>query len=369
MWGESGMTFQTPSIWFLWLLILVPMIAVWLITKKKRHGIVYSTAVDLALLPKTLRSKTLWIPPCIALIGLSILIICIARPQKVFERTQQHADGVAIEMVIDRSSSMNAHDFTIDGVQVDRLTAVKIVAGDFIEGMGSLDGRSGDLIGLVTFAGFADSNCPMTFDHSYLVSDVLSSINIVNERSEDGTAIGDALALAVERLSSLNEKVENDSGNSIQSKVIILLTDGENNQGDIDPLTAADMAAAMDITVYTIGAGTNGWAPFPSQDLFGRTVMRNQPVVIDEETLQSIAEITDGKYFRATDTDSLKEIYAIIDEMERSEITQRTYVNHVDMAVKSTVFAGMTIPPLLLIGLLCMMTSVLLSETIYKVLD
>ena len=363
------MTFQSPSIWFLWLLALVPLIAIRLILKKKHSGILYSTAVDLSLLPKTIRTRTLWIPPLLALLGLSVLIICIARPQKVFERTQQHADGVAIEMVIDRSSSMNAHDFTIDGTQVDRLTAVKKVAGEFIEGMGSLDGRSGDLIGLVTFAGFADSNCPMTFDHSYLCSDVLSSINIVNERSEDGTAIGDALALAVERLSSLNEKVESESGKSIQSKVIILLTDGENNQGDIEPLTAADMAAAMDITVYTIGAGTNGWAPFPSQDLFGRTVMRNQPVVIDEETLQSIAEITKGKYFRATDTESLQDIYKAIDEMERSEITQRTYINHVDMAVQPTVFAGLTIPPLLLIALLCIMSSILLSQTVYKVLD
>ena len=193
------MTFQSPSIWFLWLLALVPLIAIRLIMKKKRSGILYSTAVDLSLLPKTMRSRTLWFPPLLALLGLSVLLICIARPQKVFERTQQQADGVAIEMVIDRSSSMNAHDFTIDGKQVDRLRAVKKVAVEFIEGMGSLDGRSGDLIGLVTFAGYADSNCPMTFDHSYLVSDVLSSINIVNERSEDGTAIGDALALADER--------------------------------------------------------------------------------------------------------------------------------------------------------------------------
>jgi|TARA_B100001964_G_scaffold233732_1_gene291414 Ca-activated chloride channel family protein len=297
------------------------------------------------------------------------LVVCIARPQKRFEKTQQAADGVAIELVVDRSSSMNAHDFTIDGRAVDRLTAVRRVAGDFINGMGSLDGRSGDLIGLVTFAGFADSNCPMTFDHDFLVSDVLQSIEIVQEREEDGTAIGDALALAVERLSSLDERVKSESGETIQSKIIILLTDGENNQGDIEPQTAADMAAAMDITVYTIGAGTNGWAPYPTTDVFGRTVMRNQPVVIDEETLQAIATTTGGRYFRATNTKSLEEIYAAIDEMERTEITQRTYVNHVDMAVQSVHLAGFTIPPLLLVAFGFMLADALLRSTLYRILD
>jgi Ca-activated chloride channel family protein len=242
---------------------------------------------------------------------------------------------------------MNAHDFTIDGKAVDRLTAVRKVAGDFINGMGSLDGRSSDLIGLVTFAGYADSNCPMTFDHEFLVTDVLNSIRIVNERAEDGTAIGDALALAVERLASLDERVKSESGNTIQSKVIILLTDGENNQGDIDPRTAADMAAAMGITVYTIGAGLQ----------------------IDEKTLQEIADITDGKYFRATDTESLEEIYAKIDEMERTEITQRTYVNHVDMAVQSVALAGFTVPPLLFVAFMFLLGDLLLRSTFYRIVD
>jgi Ca-activated chloride channel family protein len=209
----------------------------------------------------------------------------------------------------------------------------------------------------------------MTFDHEYLVTDVLDSINIVNERSEDGTAIGDALALAVERLSSLDERIKADSGNNIQSKVIILLTDGENNRGDIDPRTAADIAAALNITVYTIGAGTNGLAPTPVRDLFGNTMMRNQRVHIDEDTLREIADITNGKYFRATDTKSLEEIYAQIDEMERTEITQRTYVNHVDMAVQSVAIAGFTVPPLLLVAFLFLVADVLLRNTFYRIID
>lgn len=363
------MIFHSPSVWLLFLLLLLPFLW-WRWTRRSfKTGVTYTSHVDLSLLPSTIRSKTTWIPACLRLLAIALLIVCVARPQKRFERTQQSADGVAIELVIDRSSSMNAHDFTIDGQAVDRLTAVRRVAGEFIQGMGELNGRSGDLIGLITFAGYADSNCPMTFDHEYLVSDVLDGVQIVNERSEDGTAIGDAVALAVERLSSLEDRVKQDSGNSIQSKVIILLTDGENNQGDLDPQTAADIAAAMDITVYTIGAGTNGYAPFPTTDIFGRTVMRQQQVQIDEETLEMIASTTGGKYFRATDTASLQEIYAAIDEMERTEITQRTYVNHVDMAVESVSMAGFTLPPLLLVAFTFLFADIILRSTYYRILD
>ena len=363
------MTFHSPSVWLLLLILFLPLL--WWRRKRRsfKVGVTYTSHVDFDLLPLSFRSSTLWVPACLRTLAIVMLILCVARPQKLFERTQQTADGVAIELVVDRSSSMNAHDFTINSKPVDRLTAVRRVAGDFIKGIGDLAGRGGDLIGLVTFARFADSNCPMTFDHEFLVSEVLESVEIVNERSEDGTAIGDAIALAVERLSSLDARVKSESGNTIQSKVIILLTDGENNQGDIEPQTAADMAAAMDITVYTIGAGTKGWAPFPMTDAFGHTVMRNQRVDIDEETLQAIATTTGGAYFRATNTESLEEIYAAIDAMERTEITERTYVNHVDMAVQSVHLAGFTIPPLLLVAFSLILGDILLRSTVYRVLD
>ena len=363
------MTFHPTSVWFLILLIAIPFLWWRISSNKYKTGVTYSSSVDLSLLPSTFRSSTTWAPNVIRFLAIALLIVCVARPQIRFEKVQQNADGVAIELVIDRSSSMLAHDFTIDGKRVDRLAAVRRVAGEFISGMGSLDGRSGDLIGLITFAGYADSNCPMTFDHEFLVADVLDNVVIAHERSEDGTAIGDALALAVERLTSLHDRIKKDSGNSIQSKIIILLTDGKNNRGDIDPQTAADIAAAMDITVYTIGAGTNGWAPYPTIDIFGRTTMQNQPVVIDEATLEAIATTTGGKYFRATDTASLENIYAEIDEMERTEITQRTYVNHVDMAVQSVHFAGTSIPPLLLIVFGLFLTDSILRSTYYRIQD
>lgn len=362
------MTFHNA--WLLLFLLAIPLL--WWRWRKQTFntGISYATSVDLSLLPASLRSRTAWIPAVLRTLAIAMLIVCVARPQKRFEKTKQASDGVAIEMVIDRSSSMNAHDFTIDGKAVDRLTAVRRVAGDFIGGMGSLDGRSGDLIGLVTFAGYADSNCPMTFDHEFLVTDVLNGIEIVSEQSENGTAIGDALALAVERLSSLDARVKSESGETIKSKVIILLTDGENTAGDIEPLTAADMAAAMGIKVYAIGAGTNGWAPTPVRNPFtGKVQMRNQQVNIDEVTLREIATITDGEYFRATDTASLEAIYAIIDEMERTEITQRTYVNHVDMAVQSVVLAGFAVPPLLLVAFVLLIADIFLRNTYYRILD
>ncbi|MBT4531151.1 MAG: VWA domain-containing protein [Phycisphaerae bacterium] len=363
------MTFHSTSVWFLVLLIIIPFLWWRVAQQKNKTGVTYTSSIDISLLPTTFRSATTWLPNCIRFLAIALLIVCIARPQKRFEKVQQNEAGVAIELVIDRSSSMYAHDFTIDGERVDRLTAVRRVAGEFISGMGSLNGRSGDLIGLITFAGFADSNCPMTFDHEFLVGDVLDTIDIASERAEDGTAIGDALALAVERLSSLNDRVKADSGNTIESKIIILLTDGENNRGDIDPQTAADIAAAMDITVYTIGAGTNGFAPYPITDIFGRTAMRNQPVTIDEETLEAIANTTGGKYFRATDTASLEKIYAEIDEMERTEITKRTYVNHVDMAVQSVQFAGFSLPPLLLIVFVLFLIDTFLRSTFYRIQD
>ena len=336
------MIFQNA--WLLLLLFFVPLLW-WRWNRRTfKTGISYCSAIDISLLPTSFRSKTLWVPALLRIIAIIVLIVCVARPQKRFEKTKQAADGVAIEMVIDRSSSMNAHDFTIDGKAVDRLTAVRKVAGDFISGMGSLDGRSSDLIGLVTFAGYADSNCPMTFDHEFLVTDVLDSIRIVNERTEDGTAIGDALALAVERLASLDERVKSESGNTIQSKVIILLTDGENNQGDITPRTAADMAAAMGITVYTIGIGSGGSSMFRA--LSGG---------VDDGSLQAIAEVTGGKYFRATDLNALKEVYTTIDELEPSPAEVRQLVTHVEL------FRRFAVP-----GLLLLLLQFLLSATVLR---
>ncbi len=182
-----------------------------------------------------------------------------------------------------------------------------------------LDGASriDDLIGLVTFAGYADSVCPLTLDHGNLAS-IVSDLQIVSVQSEDGTAVGDGLGLAVERLRRSQAK----------SKVAILLTDGVQNAGVLTPQKAADLALEFDIKVYCIGAGTNGVAPMPMVDVFGRTRLMGQPVNIDEETLKQVAARTGGEYFRAQNRESLQEIYSAIDAMERTEVTELRYLRY-----------------------------------------
>ncbi|MCA9296319.1 MAG: VWA domain-containing protein, partial [Phycisphaerales bacterium] len=219
-----------------------------------------------------------------------------------------------------------------------------------------LDGRPNDLIGLIAFASFADSLCPLTLDHAHLV-DVLMATDVETYRGETGTAIGDALALAVERLRGVEERVDLLGGQSIKSKIIVLLTDGENNQGDIDPLEAADLAHALGIKVYTIGAGTErGGFIAP-----GSLAMQRSS--IDEETLRAIAEKTGGRYFLAQNTDSLREVYRQIDTLEKTEIEQQRLVDATDMATTSVRFLGVTWPPLVPVVIVLLLVQILLETT------
>jgi Ca-activated chloride channel family protein len=228
---------------------------------------------------------------------------------------------------------MNARDLVRDDTSVDRLSVVKKVFRQFVLGDGrSGTGRPDDMIGLVAFARYADSLCPLTLDHGNLAS-MAEDLQIVTREDEDGTAIGDGLALAVERLRR----------HKARSKVAILLTDGVNNTGAIDPARAADLAASQDVKVYTIGAGTDGLAPFPMRDpLRGREVLVPMRVQIDEETLRDIAEKTGGRYFRATDEEALARIYQEIDQLERTEITEIRYLQYTEHYV-SFVVAGLSL--------------------------
>ena len=289
--------FHSPG-WFL-LLPLLPIVGWRLFSKRRVEAVAFSTTSLVSQLPPTLRQRLLWLPKLLILIALGFLIISLARPREGREQTVTESEGIAIEMLVDRSGSMRALDFKIDGEHVDRLTAIKNVAGKFVMGEGELDGRFSDLIGLITFAGYADGVTPPTLDHSFLTSS-LNNTQIVNVRSEDGTAIGDAIALAVEKLNALDKRREE----AIDSKIIILLTDGENTAGELEPVEAAELAQTLGIKIYAIGVGTKGQAPIPVQDRFtGRQRIRMMPVNIDEATLKKVANVTDGKYFRATDTD------------------------------------------------------------------
>ncbi len=271
-------------------------------------------------------------------------------------------------MVVDRSGSMRAMDFQIDGNHVDRLTAIKNVAGRFIQGDSSSQkkeghtGRPSDLVGLITFARFADAILPPTLDHSF-VMDQLNHQEIVSRRNEDGTAIGDAISLAVEKLKRLDSR----SQQKVKSKVVILLTDGENNAGDFDPVQAAELAKTMGVKIYTIGVGTRGAAPVPVRNPFtGQQEIQWAEVDIDEGTLQKIAATTSGKYFRATDTESLAAIYHEIDQLEKTKVESRHFTDYRELAIQPTHVRSWNVPPLVLLALGLVSARLLLTNTLFR---
>lgn len=247
--------FYSP--WFLLLLLLLPVIGWRLWSRRSGVAIPFSSTHFALGLRRTWRQRLAWLPAALTLCAVAVTIVALARPREGREQTVVDSEGIAVEMLVDLSGSMHAMDFKIDGQHVDRLTAIKNVAGRFVLGddtskkKNGLGGRPSDLIGLITFARFADAILPPTLDHSF-VMDQLNHQEIVNRRNEDGTAIGDAISLAVEKLNRLNSHQRQ----NVKSKIIILLTDGENNAGDFDPVQAAELAKTMGIKIYTIGVGT-----------------------------------------------------------------------------------------------------------------
>ncbi|HEY4759441.1 MAG TPA: VWA domain-containing protein [Thermoguttaceae bacterium] len=325
-----GFRFQDP----LWLLLLIPLAAagVWVIRRRSRPAVLYSSVELLKKLPLTWAQITKRQLPWVFLAGLALFCIAMARPQHGKEEFRIRTEGIAMEMVVDRSGSMQAMDFELDDKRVNRLAVVKKVFRDFVTGEGGLSGRPDDLMGLVDFGGFAEAKCPLTLDHGALVQlldDVKipqpiydSKGNIINARilnEELSTAIGDALALAVERLKPIKAK----------SKIIILLSDGESNTGVVDPAEAAVAAKAYGIKIYTIGIGTTGIVPVPrGEDAFGRQVFAPEMVRLDERTLKLIADTTGGKYFNAQDTESLRKIYDDIDKLEKTKTEGLLYTEY-----------------------------------------
>jgi Ca-activated chloride channel family protein len=349
------MIFHPPSVWFLLLLLLLPTL--WW-RSRRRPAVAFSSLMAASHVKPSWAVRLRFIVPTLRLLAVALLIVAIARPQLPNEQSRVIAEGIAIQLILDRSGSMRAQDFELDGKPADRMAASKRVIQEFIEGKGDLAGRPNDLVGLIAFARYADSMCPLTLDHSHVLK-TLEQVHFVLQRSEDGTAIGDAIALGVERLHQLTDKAEDRGARPPQSNVIILLTDGESNVGDIDPVTAAEMAAAFGIRVYTIGAGSlGGMAPVPIPMLDGRVVTQNVPVSIDEATLREIAQHTGGRYFRATDTDRLIDIYSEIDRLEKTRIEETRYVQYGEPAVEQFTIAGVALPPLLAIvfGLLLLET-------------
>lgn len=352
----NGFRFQDP----LWMALLIPLLGIGLlaIRRQRRTAVLFSSVQILRSLPRTLSLRVKRMLPWLRILGLSLVILALARPQHGREERRVRTEGIAIEMCIDRSGSMQALDFEIKGERVNRLIAVKNVFRDFVAGGDGLPGRPDDLIGLVAFGGYADAKCPETLDHGALLQ-VLDSIkipepitdkhgNIINERllqEEMATAIGDAVALGVDRLKDVEAK----------SKIIILLSDGESNAGVVDPAEAAKAAKSFGVKIYAIGVGSTGTAPFPAVDVFGREVLQARPVRLDETTLKMLADETGGSYFNARDTQALKNVYAEIDKLEKSESDARLYTEYRELAQY-----------LMLPGLACILLEIVLSATRFR---
>ncbi len=287
--------------WLYGLLLLIPMIAGYVWRERRRQtSMRFSGLRPFAAMPVPVRAWLRHLLFVFRLLAVALLFIVMARPQSVNRWQKVSTEGIDIIIDLDISSSMLAQDFN-----PNRLEAAKSVAIKFISG------RPDDRIGLVVFSGESFTQCPLTTDHAVL-------INLFREVKsgmiEDGTAIGDGLATAINRLKDSKAK----------SKVVILLTDGMNNAGEIAPLTAAEIAKTFGIRVYTIGVGTRGTAPYPVQTPYGVRYQQMR-VQIDEEVLQKIASMTGGKYFRATNNRKLEEIYQEIDRMEKSKIDVKQY--------------------------------------------
>lgn len=295
------MLFANPH--FLWLFLLfIPLIGWYLWKRRSLHApIGVSTVRPFSAIGRPFKEYLLYFTYIMELASLACVIIIIARPQTRDSWNTSTVEGTDIVMAIDISTSMLARDF-----KPDRLEAAKEVASKFVAG------RDGDNIGVVTFAAESFTNLPMTTDRSLIVN-YISDIKM--GMLQDGTAIGDGLATAINRIKEGKAK----------SKSIILLTDGSNNTGVVAPLTAAEIARQLGIKVYTIGVGTNGTAPYPQENMFGRIEYVNLPVVIDEATLKNIASTTGGKYFRATGNNVLADIFSEIDQLEKTKMDLRNF--------------------------------------------
>ncbi len=320
--------------YFFLLLLLVPLMALWYWRKQRtRHvELRMSTLQSFAGAPRSWRTRLRHVLFVLRVLAIICIIAALARPQSISHGEKVTTEGIDIVLTMDISGSMLAEDF-----RPNRIEAAKTVAKDFI------DGRQDDRLGLVVFAGEGFTQCPLTIDHVVLKNLLLE---LKSGMVEDGTAIGSGLATAVTRLKDSKAK----------SRVIILLTDGVNNRGSIDPLTAAGIAQTFGIRVYTVGVGTTGTAPYPFQTPFGIQYQK-VPVEIDEEVLRKIAAQTGGKYFRATDNKKLTAIYKEIDQLEKTRIEVMEFRRYREEFYLSVFVAG---------GLLIL--EFFLSQTLFRTL-
>jgi Ca-activated chloride channel family protein len=324
------MTFAHPYYLFL-LLLIIPMVVYYIL---KQHTLTaeirFSSLQAFGKMKKSYKHYLRHLPFVLRMLAIVALVLALARPQKSDSWSNKTTEGIDIVMSLDISSSMLAED-----LKPNRLDAAKSVATQFVMQ------RPNDNVGLVVFSGESFTQCPLTMNHAELVN-LLKGVKC--GMIEDGTAIGSGLATAVNRIKDSKAK----------SKVVILLTDGSNNRGQIAPVTAGEIAKSFGVRVYTIGVGSRGTAPYPFQTPYG-IQYQDVEVDIDEETLQQIADITGGSYFRATNTDALRQIYAEIDQLEKTKIQ----VN--EFSKKEEMYHWFV-----LAMLVCLLSEMLLRQTVFK---
>jgi Ca-activated chloride channel family protein len=339
--ANTALTFARP--WLLLLLLAIPLLAYLRGKRGPAAALTFSSTSALRQIGKSSAARVGKILRAMIFATLAIFVIGIARPQLGKNLTQVEASGIDIMLVLDVSGSMLTKDFTIGGDEATRVDAIREVTRKFIEG------RPNDRIGMIAFAGRPYVVSPMTLDHDWLLQNVdRVRIGLV----EDGTAIGSAMAVAANRLNDKHSK----------SRVIVLLTDGENNAGKISPDTAAEAVKALKIHFYAIGAGINGIAPAPiytsrgpMTDALGNLLYQNQPVEFNEAGLKQVAQIADGRFFRATDTKSLEQIYTEIDKLEKSTVAVKKYQEYRDL-----------FPVCVMSGCGLLLAQLLLSQTVWK---
>ena len=340
--ADSEFSFAQP--WLLLLLLVLPLLAYLLGQRGQAAAITFSSTAILRGLGKQSAARAGKFLRVLLFLSLALFILALARPRLGKSLTQVEASGIDIMIALDVSGSMLIKDFTIGGDQATRVDAIREVTRKFIEG------RPNDRIGIVAFAGRPYVVSPMTLDHEWLLQNLdRVRIGLV----EDGTAVGSAAAAAASRLNDKKSK----------SRALVLLTDGENNAGKVPPTTAAEAIKALKINFYAIGAGINGVAPAPVPDrrggfltdLSGNLLYQNQPVHFNEAGLKEMAQIADGKFFRATDTRSLEQIFADIDQLEKSTVTMKKFQQYRDL-----------FPALLMAGCGLLIAQILLAQTIWR---
>ena len=357
----GGVEFHDPY-WSLLLAVVAVVFALrwWLARRGRREAAIrFSNLEAMKGLPPTLRLRLRHVVPALRVLALAALVVALMRPQKGSELTPDRSQGISIIMAVDRSGSMDTPDFDLDGKMISRMDAVKKVFRDFVKGSGGLPGRPNDEIGIVYFAGYPVPVAPLTLDHG-AVLEVLGNIKVYEPKrdrfgrpigdeetlkEESSTAIGDGLAMSVDRLKDLKAK----------SKVIILMSDGAQNTGQLTPEEGADLARAFGIKIYSIGIGQAGVVMREIDDpFFGK---RRVPVQsdLDEETMKAVAEKTGGKYFNAATVGALEEVYKEIDRMERAEIESTRFYRYDEW------FQWAAIP-----GLLFLVLEALLGQTIFR---